>query len=85
MPSAPGAPSTRPLSSARRRRSSRSATPPPADRRYDDARRLAEESEVDARLAATTARSRKAQDAVAEVESGIQALKDEIARGARPY
>jgi hypothetical protein len=56
-----------------------------ADRRYDDARRLAEESEVDARLAATTARSRKAQDAVAEVDSGIQALKDEIARGTRPY
>jgi len=54
-----------------------------AARQYDDARRLAEEAEVDARLAATIARSAKTQRAVAEVESGIQALKDEIARNAR--
>jgi hypothetical protein len=52
-------------------------------REYDDARRLAEEAEVDARLAAVIARSAKTQRAVAEVESGIQALKDEIARNAR--
>jgi Domain of unknown function (DUF4398) len=52
-------------------------------RQYDDARRLAEEAEVDARLAAVIARSAKTQRAVAEVESGIQALKDEIARNAR--
>ena len=54
-----------------------------AARQYDDARRLAEEAEVDARLAAVIARSAKTQRAVAEVESGIQALKDEIARNAR--
>ena len=51
-------------------------------RQYDDARRLAEEAEVDARLAAVIARSAKTQRAVAEIESGIQALKDEIARNA---
>ena len=55
-----------------------------AAREYRDARRYAEDAEADARLAATTARSRKAQRAVIEVESGIQALRDEIARtGAR--
>ena len=54
-----------------------------AAREYDDARRLAEEAEVDARLSAVIARSKKAQRAVAEVELGIQALKDEIARNAR--
>jgi len=52
-------------------------------REYDDARRLGEEAEVDARLAAVIARSAKAQRAVAEVQAGIQALKDEIARNAR--
>ena len=55
-----------------------------ADHRYEDARRLAEESAVDARLAATTARSHKAQQAVREVESGIQALREELARDTRP-
>jgi len=54
-----------------------------AAREYDDARRLAEEAEVDARLAAVIARSKKAQRAVAEVELGIQALRDEIARNVR--
>jgi hypothetical protein len=47
---------------------------------YDDARRYAEAAEADARLAAVTARSVKAQRAVAEVESGIRALREEIAR-----
>jgi hypothetical protein len=50
------------------------------DRAYGDARRLAEAAEADARLAAASARSRKAQRAVAEVESGIRALREEIAR-----
>jgi len=50
---------------------------------YNDARRYAEEAEVDAKLAAVTARSTKAQRAVAELELGIGALKDEIARAAR--
>jgi hypothetical protein len=50
------------------------------NRAYADARRFAEAAEVDARLAASTARSRKAQRAVAEVESGIRALREEVAR-----
>lgn len=51
-----------------------------ADKRYDDARRYAESAEADAKLAAVTARSAKAQRAVNEVESGIRALREEIAR-----
>ena len=51
-------------------------------RQYDDARRLAEQAEVDARLAAVIARYVKTQRALAESESGIQALKDDIARNA---
>jgi hypothetical protein len=47
---------------------------------YNDARRYAEEAEVDAKLAATTARSVKAQRAVAELDLGIRALKEELAR-----
>lgn len=55
-----------------------------SDKAYDDARRYAEAAEADARLAAVTARSAKAQRAVLEVESGIRALREEIARnGAR--
>jgi hypothetical protein len=54
-----------------------------AAREYNDARRYAEEAEVDAKLAAVTARSGKAQRAVSELELGIRALKEEIARGAR--
>lgn len=44
------------------------------------ARDLAEEAEVDARLAATRARSTKAVRAAAEVQASIRALRDEIAR-----
>ena len=47
---------------------------------YNTARRYAEEAEVDAKLAAVTARSSKAQRAVAELELGIRALKEEVAR-----
>lgn len=47
---------------------------------YDDARALAEEAAVDARLAATTARATKAADANAAVQSSIRALGAEIAR-----
>lgn len=51
---------------------------------YLGARYYAEAAESDARLAATTARSHKAQRAVGEVEAGIQALREEAARaGAR--
>lgn len=54
-----------------------------AAREYTDARRYAEEAEVDARLAAVTTRSAKAQRAVAELEFGVRALKDELARAPR--
>lgn len=54
-----------------------------ADKAYDDARRYAEAAEADAKLAAVTARSAKAQRAVTEVESGIRALREEIARSTR--
>ncbi len=47
---------------------------------YTLARSLAEEAEVDARLAATTARSVKAQRAVDEVHASIRALQDELSR-----
>jgi Domain of unknown function (DUF4398) len=45
-----------------------------------DARRLAEEAEVDAQLAAERARAAKADRAYAEVERSIEALRDELAR-----
>jgi len=51
-----------------------------ARREYRLARQLAEEAEVDARLAATKARSVKAQRAVAEVRESIRALKSELTR-----
>src|SRR4029453_3691087 len=51
-----------------------------AAREYNDARRYAEEAEADAKLAATTARSVKAQRAVAELDLGIRALKEELPR-----
>jgi hypothetical protein len=47
---------------------------------YAIAHDLAEEAEVDARLAATRARSTKAVRAAAEVQASIRALRDEIAR-----
>ena len=49
-------------------------------RDYETARRYAEEAEVDAKLAATIARSAKGQLAVRELESSIAALREEIAR-----
>jgi hypothetical protein len=50
---------------------------------YAAAKNLAEEAEVDARLAATRARSDKATRAAAEVQASIRALQDEIARNAQ--
>ena len=47
---------------------------------YRAARRLAEEAEVDAKLAATKARSLKAQRAVAELRESIRALQLELDR-----
>jgi hypothetical protein len=55
-----------------------------ASHQYADARRFAEDAEVDARLAAVTARSEKARKAVAEVESSVQALKEELTRVSAP-
>jgi hypothetical protein len=50
---------------------------------YGTAKNLAEEAELDARLAATRARSDKATRAAAEVQASIRALQDEIARNAQ--
>jgi len=44
------------------------------------ARRLAQEAEVDARLAAERARASKTDQAYAEVQRSIEALRDELAR-----
>ncbi len=55
-----------------------------ADRRYGDARRLAEEAAIDARLAAITARAREARHAVNGVEASTQALQESMARDVRP-
>jgi hypothetical protein len=50
---------------------------------YATAKNLAEEAELDARLAAARARSDKATRAAAEVQASIRALQDEIARNAQ--
>ena len=50
---------------------------------YVTARRLAEQAEVDARLAAATANSAKAQRALDEVQASIRTLQNEISRQAR--
>lgn len=47
------------------------------------ARYLAEEAAADAKLAATRARSAKSVRAAAEVQAGIRALREEIARTAQ--
>jgi len=49
---------------------------------YGVAQDLAEEAQVDARLAAVHARSQKAANAAAALQSSIRALDDEIARTA---
>ena len=50
---------------------------------YVTARRLAEQAEADARLAAATANSAKAQRALDEVQASIRTLQNEITRQAR--
>jgi hypothetical protein len=47
---------------------------------YAAARRLAEQAEMDARLAWTTAENARAQRAAAEVDEGVKALRDELQR-----
>jgi hypothetical protein len=46
----------------------------------DAARRLAEQAEVDAKLAWTTAESARSQRAATELERSLQALRDELGR-----
>lgn len=50
---------------------------------YAEAKKLAEQAEVDARLASATAHSAKAQRASAAVEEDIRVLRQEIDRVAR--
>jgi predicted transcriptional regulator len=47
---------------------------------YEAAKRLAEQAEVDARLAETKAHSTRAQNAVAEINESIRALRLELER-----
>jgi hypothetical protein len=47
---------------------------------YHDARRLAQDAEADAKLAAAAARSRKAERALDEVETSVEALREEAQR-----
>ncbi|HXI37519.1 MAG TPA: DUF4398 domain-containing protein [Burkholderiales bacterium] len=46
--------------------------------RYDEARRLAEQTEVDARLALVTAENARAQRGAAEVERSVEALRAQL-------
>ena len=47
---------------------------------HRDARRFARDAEVDARLAATTARARRAEQALAEVDARVPQWRDQAAR-----
>ncbi|MGQ0750376.1 MAG: DUF4398 domain-containing protein, partial [Betaproteobacteria bacterium] len=49
-----------------------------ANEDHERARRLAEQAEVDARLARSLAESEQAREALAEVQRGTQALKQEL-------
>ncbi len=51
-----------------------------ADKKYDQARQLAEQAQVDAQLAEATARSAKAQKAADAVQEDIRVLRQEIDR-----
>lgn len=48
---------------------------------YDEARKLAEQAEWDARVAERKAQAAKAQKAVEDAQQGIQELRDESMRG----
>lgn len=54
------------------------------DKRYLQARQLADEAQVDAEVAERRTRAMKAQQAVAELERSNQLLREEIERKARP-
>lgn len=53
------------------------------DKHYDDARRLAEQAEWDARVAERKAQAAKAQKAVQDAREGVQDLREEGQRSAR--
>lgn len=54
-----------------------------ADKEYVQARRLAAEAEVDARVAESRASAARGERALAEVRASIRALQDELDRRAR--
>ncbi len=54
--------------------------PPMQRSEYEAARRYAEQAEVDARLAWSSAENARAQRAAAEIEQGIQTLRRELDR-----
>ena len=57
------------------------ATAAVARKDYDEARRLAEQAEVDANLAEAKSHSVRSSRALQEVREGIRQLREEIARG----
>lgn len=57
------------------------ATAAVARKDYDEARRLAEQAEVDANLAEAKSHSVRSDRALQEVREGIRQLREEIARG----
>ena len=57
------------------------ATAAVARRDYDEARRLAEQAEVDANLAEARSHSVRSNRALQEVREGIRQLREEIGRG----
>jgi hypothetical protein len=53
------------------------------DERYREARRLAEQAEVDARAALAKANAARSQQALAEIEQSLRALREEALRGTK--
>lgn len=54
------------------------------DQKYDEAKRLAEQSEWDARVAERKAQAVKAEKAVQDAQQGVQDLRDESQRSVAP-
>ena len=54
------------------------------DKKYDEAKRLAEQAEWDARVAECKAQAMKAQKAVQDARQGVQELREEGMRAAEP-
>ncbi|WP_248794663.1 DUF4398 domain-containing protein [Pseudomonas sp. MWU13-2105] len=54
------------------------------DKKYDEARRLAEQAEWDARVAERKAQATKAELAVKDSQKGVQELRQESQRSAQP-